>query len=146
MNQIVTLIVQRNENWEPSNIPDHTQVTYHNRKYLLKEANNWKLLNKEKHIKYTFQEVGACQTCYCLSLMEKVTETWRSLHWNSKKRAEWSKRDRIAVDYLIWISFFFLCLGFVSQTFTSHRTVREGGGLSINSSLPLPPALQTLRH
>ena len=38
-------------------------------------------------------------------------------------------------------------LGFVSRTFTNHRIAREGGGhYSINSSLPLPPALQTLRH
>ena len=36
--------------------------------------------------------------------------------------------------------FFFFYLGFVSQTFTNHRTAREGGGHSINSSL------QTLRH
>ena len=35
---------------------------------------------------------------------------------------------------------FFFCLGFASRTFTNHRTAREGGGHSINSSL------QTLRH
>ena len=41
---------------------------------------------------------------------------------------------------------FFFCLGFASRTFTNHRTAREGGGHSINSSLPLRPALQILRH
>ena len=41
---------------------------------------------------------------------------------------------------------FFFYLGFVSRRFTNHRTAREEGGHSINSSLPLPPASQTLRH
>ena len=43
------------------------------------------------------------------------------------------------------ISFFYL--GFLSQiTFTNHRTAGEGGGHFFNSSLPLPPTSQTLRH
>ena len=42
--------------------------------------------------------------------------------------------------------FFFFCLGFLSRPFTNHRTAGEGGGYFFNSSLPLPPALQTLRH
>ena len=42
--------------------------------------------------------------------------------------------------------FFFFYLGFLSRTFTNHRTAREGGGHFFNSSLPLPPASQTLRH
>ena len=41
---------------------------------------------------------------------------------------------------------FFFYLGFFSQTFTNHRTAGEGGGHFFNSSLPLPPASQTLRH
>ena len=53
-----------------------------------------------------------------------------------------------------WISFkrfwfqlfFFFCLGFLSQAFTNHRTAGEGGGNFFNSSLPLPPASQVLRH
>ena len=40
---------------------------------------------------------------------------------------------------------FFFYLRFVSRTFTNHRTAREGGGHSINSSLPLLPASQALR-
>ena len=43
------------------------------------------------------------------------------------------------------ISFFFY-LGFLSRRFTNHRTAGEGGGHFFNSSLPLPPASQTLRH
>ena len=41
---------------------------------------------------------------------------------------------------------FFFYLDFVSRRFTNHRTAREKGGHSINSSLPLPPASQTFRH
>ena len=42
--------------------------------------------------------------------------------------------------------FFSVYLGFLSRTFTIHRTAGEGGGYLFNSSLPLPPASQTLRH
>ena len=42
--------------------------------------------------------------------------------------------------------FFFFYLGFLSGTFTIHRTAGERGGHLFNSSLPLPPASQTLRH
>ena len=36
--------------------------------------------------------------------------------------------------------FFFFYVGFLSRTFTKHRTAGEGGEHFINSSLPLPPA------
>ena len=42
--------------------------------------------------------------------------------------------------------FFFIYLGFLSRTFTIHGTAGEGGEYLFNSSLPLPPASQTLRH
>ena len=42
--------------------------------------------------------------------------------------------------------FFFFYLDFLSRTFTIHGTAGEGGGYLFNSSLPLPPASQTLRH
>ena len=42
--------------------------------------------------------------------------------------------------------FFFFYLGFLSRTFTIHGTAGKGGGYLFNSSLPLPPASQTLRH
>ena len=41
------------------------------------------------------------------------------------------------------VVFFFLS-GFLSRTFTNHRTAGEGGGHFFNSSVPLPPASQTL--
>ena len=41
---------------------------------------------------------------------------------------------------------FFFYFGFLSRTFTIHETAGEGGGYLFNSSLPLPPASQTLRH
>ena len=41
---------------------------------------------------------------------------------------------------------FFFYLGFLSRTFTIHRTAGEGGGYLFNSSLPLPPTSQTLRY
>ena len=37
-------------------------------------------------------------------------------------------------------------LGFLSQTFTNHRTAGKAGGYFFNSSLPLPPVSQSLRH
>ena len=36
--------------------------------------------------------------------------------------------------------------GFFSRTLTNHMTAEEGGGHFFNSSLPIPPASQTLRH
>ena len=42
--------------------------------------------------------------------------------------------------------FFFFYLGFLSRPFTNHRTAGERGGHFFNSSLPLLPASQTLRH
>ena len=44
------------------------------------------------------------------------------------------------------LSFFFSIWVFFSQTFTNYRTAGEGGGRFLNSSLPFPPASQTLRH
>ena len=43
-------------------------------------------------------------------------------------------------------SFFFSIWVFLSRTFTNHRTAGEGRGHFFNSTLPFPPALQTLRH
>ena len=48
-------------------------------------------------------------------------------------------RDNISFIYL-------LCLGFLSRTFSILMTAGEGGGYLFISSLPLPPAPQTLRH
>ena len=40
----------------------------------------------------------------------------------------------------------FLLFEFFLRTFTIQRPAGEGGGYLFNSSLPLPPASQTLRH
>ena len=42
--------------------------------------------------------------------------------------------------------FFFSIWVFLSRTFMIHKTAGERGGYLFNSSLPLPPASQTLRH
>ena len=47
-------------------------------------------------------------------------------------------------NYVFFLLFFYL--GFLSRTFTVHETAGEGGGYLFNSSLPLPPASQTLRY
>ena len=44
-----------------------------------------------------------------------------------------------------WNIFFFY-LGFISRTFTNHRTAGKWAGYFFNSSVPLSPASQTLRH
>ena len=43
-------------------------------------------------------------------------------------------------------NWFFFYLGFLSRTFTNHRTVGEGGRHLFNSSLPLPLASLAGRH
>ena len=63
------------------------------------------------------------------------TLTRKSIHRHEESCSLWS----------LFIYFFFY-LGFLSRTITVHRTAGEGGGYSFNSSLPLPPALKTLRH
>ena len=52
-------------------------------------------------------------------------------------------RDNKSFNFLFC---FFFYLGFLSQPFTNHRTAGKGGGHFFNSSIPLPPASQTLRH
>ena len=42
--------------------------------------------------------------------------------------------------------FFFFYPGFLSRTFTNHRTAGEGRGHFLNSSLSLPPVSLTLTH
>ena len=48
--------------------------------------------------------------------------------------------------FFFFFCLFFFFLGFHSRTFTIHRTAAEGGRFFFNSSLPLPPASQTLRR
>ena len=61
---------------------------------------------------------------------------------NVSKKGRLTKRG---VEKNIGRFVFFVCLsGFLSRTFTIHRTAVEGGDYFFNSSLPLPPASQTL--
>ena len=53
------------------------------------------------------------------------------------------KSDRCVRSCNNDLSNFFFYLGFLARPFTNYRTAGEGGG---HSSLPLPPASQTLRH
>ena len=46
--------------------------------------------------------------------------------------------------YYIYV--FFFHLGFLSRTFTIHRTAGEGESSFCKSSLPFPPVSRTLRH
>ena len=50
-----------------------------------------------------------------------------------------------SIFFISHVTFFFY-LGFLSRTFTNHRTPGEGGGHFFNSSRPLPLASETLRH
>ena len=47
---------------------------------------------------------------------------------------------------IIDIFYIFFYLGFMSQPFTNHRALGEGGWYFFNSSLPLPPASQAPTH
>ena len=57
-----------------------------------------------------------------------------------------TRGDNRCDSLLLFSLFFFFYLGFLSSTFTIHRTAGEEGGYLFNSSLPLPPTSQTLRH
>ena len=57
-----------------------------------------------------------------------------------------SRRLHHACLFVLACLFFFFCLGFLSRTFTNHRTAGEEGRCFFNTSLPLAPASQTLRH
>ena len=43
-------------------------------------------------------------------------------------------------------NFFYFYMGFLSRTFTIHRTAGDGGEYLFNSSTPFPPASQTFRQ
>ena len=48
--------------------------------------------------------------------------------------------------YICICIYMFFYEGFFSRTFTNRRTAGEREGHFFNSSLPLPPTSQTLRH
>ena len=75
-------------------------------------------------------------------LSKEVTNKNKSL----KTQLQLLTGDKQKADTKKKIYIFFFYLGFLSRTFTIHGTAGEGGGYLFNSSLPLPPASQTLRH
>ena len=77
----------------------------------------------------SLSHLSASCTPECVS--ESLMKVALFLHWFSLKRSG-------------FLSFFYLV--FLSRTFTNHRTATEGRGHFFNSSLPLSPASQTLRH
>ena len=57
------------------------------------------------------------------------------------------RSQRFNTSPIVWLAtrtIFFFYLGFLSRTFTIHKTAGEGGGYLFNSSLPLPPAYRLL--
>ena len=67
--------------------------------------------------------------------MLKLSSIWVKFFESS------NQRTKVLKPYL-----FFFYLDFLSRIFTIHRTSGKGGGYLFNSSLPLPPAPQKLRH
>ena len=80
------------------------------------------------------------ETILVTSLFTKSTNNHQYLHATSCHGSIYKK----LIPHFFF--FFFFYLGFLSQTFTIHGTAGEAGGYLFNSSLPLPPALRTLRH
>ena len=71
------------------------------------------------------------------------------LHWPcTEKCCGWllTKTWYLLESWFFDIYIYFFYLGFLLRAYTNHRTAEEGGGRHFISSLPLPPASQTLRH
>ena len=66
--------------------------------------------------------------------------------FSSKRNLIEQKETCLKINGKLTVTFFFFYVGFLSRTFTNHRTAGEGGGCFFNSSLPLPSASHTLRH
>ena len=79
---------------------------------------------------------------------DRLTEIFspsRNLHAASQQTVVFMAIDSPKVlEQFVFFVFFYL--GFLLRKCTNHRTAEEGGGHFFNSSLPLPPASQTLRH
>ena len=78
----------------------------------------------------------------------EILETYKGINYifTIEYTNKFEKRLHRVKTYGIQMVCFFFYLGFLSRTFTNHRTAGEGGGRFFNSSLPLPPASQALRH
>ena len=90
-----------------------------------------------------FQVITGC----LFSQRKHASQFWhqtnvKSCHLYSAEKAKGS--FKLALEKKVEC-FFFFYLGFLSRTFTIHRTAGEGGGYLFNSSLPLPPTSETLK-
>ena len=96
-----------------------------------------------------------CPGVFIVNLNRFHTLLWCFYYWlwSGKCQLDLYVYDHVIFIFIEFVFFFvfvfflfFLYLDFLSQPFTNHRTVGEGGGHFFNCSLPLPPASQTLRH
>ena len=71
---------------------------------------------------------------------------WKSFYFTRQNSLKSVQNSLKSAHFWKDFFFFFFYLGFLSRTFTNHRTAGEGGGHFFNSSLPLPPASQAIRH
>ena len=76
--------------------------------------------------------------CPCKMLIEK--RLWKDCY--SSKMCRWLCCNFTNIT-LLRVCVFFLFLGFLSRTFTFHRTAGKGEGYLFNSSILIPPASQT---
>ena len=64
---------------------------------------------------------------------------WKINTWKDKNKGK-KVKDNYANKMIQVNDTFFFCLGFLTRTFTNHRTAGKREGDFFNSSLPLPPA------
>ena len=79
-------------------------------------------------------------------ILKKANNHLRAFERRKKLWVEGNIEGLLYEAMTIQKRFFFSIQVFLSRTFTNHRTAGKGGGHFLNSSLPLPPASQTLRH
>ena len=109
-------------------------------------------------LQFYWNHTSACSSaCSSVNLLHifrtpflKDTSGWLPLKLFENLCEKFLRRSFLVRCKLSWcFSFFFVFffyLGFLSRTFTIHGIAGEGGGYQFNSSLPLPPASQALRH
>ena len=67
------------------------------------------------------------------------------IHFNNHSVSNVLRKWSMSIKYraMICVKYFFFFLGFLSRTFTIHRTAWKGGKNFLNSFLQYPPASQT---
>ena len=105
--------------------------------------------NFKRHFEVGKAEIAFISTMKLLTDIGSSVETISVLTNSNVSKDEFFRRNIIKKEHSIQLAGdwnFFFYLGFLSQTFTNHRSAGERGGHFFNSSLLLPPASQTLRH